>query len=250
MLFGPCKDYIFHPVIKSPHSKDYIFHPVIKSPHSLFRDFCVGQAASSSLSPSSRLQQLWAQANLLAITPEGYKARQSKLMNAKSMAELLGHCPVTTWAGQTGELANTGPFQLCGSRCGPRPPMKLARSCCLPKQRLLLRSNLRSFVGLWVKTLHRNKTACSKSNTVQSSRSESTTCLKKGRLLRFELNSTATWQAKLWNDVWHDSESIAPKNWSQIGSKWNVIFESRVETSIDSTSFGFRFEVFLSNLPS
>ena len=62
----------------------------------------------------------------------------------------------------------------------------------LPKQRPSLRSIFWSFIGLWVKIWHRNETTSSKSNPVQSSRSKLTTCPRKGRLLRFELNSTAT----------------------------------------------------------
>ena len=71
-------------------------------------------------------------------------------------------------------------------------PLESAGSCCRPKQRPSLRSILRSFIGLWVKIWHRNKTACSWLNPVQSSRSKSTTCQRKGRLLKFKLNSTAT----------------------------------------------------------
>ena len=126
------------------------------------------------------------------------------------------------------------------------------RSCCLPKQRPLLCSIVLSFVRLWAKIWHRNKTACSKSNPVQSSRSVSTTCPRKGRLLRFESNSAATSDGgaqKLGNDVRRDSESIATKVCSQIDSKWNVMFESHVVTSVDRTSFYFQFEYFFSNLP-
>ena len=48
------------------------------------------------------------------------------------------------------------------------------------------------------------------------------TCPKKGRLLRFELNSAATSDGgaqKLGNDVRRDYESIATKVCSQIGRK-------------------------------
>ena len=136
--------------------------------------------------------------------------------------------------------------------CEMKISMELARSCCRPKPRPSLRSILRSFIGLWVKIWHRNKTACSESNPVQSSRSVSTTCPRKGSLLRFESNSAATSDGgaqKLGNDVRHDSESIATKVCSQIGRKWNAMFESHVVTSVDRTSFDFRFEDFLSNLP-
>ena len=70
------------------------------------------------------------------------------------------------------------------------------------------------------------------------------TCLRKGRLLRFKSNSTATSDGcaqKLWNDLWHDSESISAKVCSQIGRKWNAIFESHVVTSVDRWGFDFGF---------
>ena len=78
-----------------------------------------------------------------------------------------------------------------------------------------------------------------------------TTCPMKGRLLRFELNSTVTSDGdaqKLGNDVRRDSELIATKFCSQNGCKWNTMFESYVVTIIDKTSFDFQFEDFLSNL--
>ena len=59
---------------------------------------------------------------------------------------------------------------------------------------------------------HRNKTTCSESNPV-----------RKGRLLRFESNSTATSNGgaqKLGNDVRRNSELIAIKVCSAIGRKW------------------------------
>ena len=68
--------------------------------------------------------------------------------------------------------------------------------------------------GLWLKIWHRNKTACSELNPVQSSRSKSKTCLRKGRLLKLELNSPATSDGgaqNLGNEVRRDSESIATK---------------------------------------
>ena len=104
---------------------------------------------------------------------------------------------------------------------------ELARSCCRPKPRQLIRSIFRSFIGLWVKLWHRNKTYQSESNPVQSSRSQakSMTCPRKGRLLRFESNSTATSDGgaqELRNDVGHDCESIETKVCSPIGRKWNA----------------------------
>ena len=58
------------------------------------------------------------------------------------------------------------------------------------------------------------------------------TCPRKGHLLRFESIIIATSDGgaqKLGNNVWHDSESIATKACSQIGCKWNAMFESHVE---------------------
>ena len=136
--------------------------------------------------------------------------------------------------------------------CEMKISMELARSCCGPKQRLLLRSIFPSVISLWAKIWHRNKTACSKLNLVQSSKSKSTTCPGNGRLLRFESNSAATSDGctqKLGNDVRSDSELIATKVCSEIGSKWNVMFESHVVTIVDRTSLDFWFEDFLRNLP-
>ena len=98
---------------------------------------------------------------------------------------------------------------------------------------------------LWAKIWHRNKTACSKSNPVQSSRSKSTTWPRKRSLLRFKSNSTSTSDGstqKLGNDVRRDSESIGTKLCSQICSKWNAMFESPVVISADRPSFNFLFE--------
>ena len=63
-------------------------------------------------------------------------------------------------------------------------------------------------------------------------------CLRKERLLRFELNSKAT------------SDGSAPilVVCSQISSEWNVMFENHVVTSVDRISFDFWLEDFLSNL--
>ena len=63
-----------------------------------------------------------------------------------------------------------------------------------------------------------NKSACSESNPVQSSRSK-LTCPREGRLLSFLSNSTVTSDdgaQNLGNDVWHDSQLFATKVCSQI----------------------------------
>ena len=71
----------------------------------------------------------------------------------------------------------------------------LARFCHRPKQRPLFRSILRSFIGLWAKIGHWNKTACSESKPAQRSRSKSTISPKKRMSAKIPfkpLNSTAT----------------------------------------------------------
>ena len=209
----------------------------------------------------------------MAITPEGYSRRQSKVLTAKSMAELLGQRSCTAWAGRT-SYTNTGRFWFGCSRCWQwlarlriqfyhscsvresklmdckfravtshiffvvkwnfQSWMELARSRCRPKPRRLLRSFFRSRFGLWVKLWHRNKTTCSESNPVQNIRSKLTTCLRKGRLLRFTSNSTATSDGgaqKLGNELRRDhSELIATKVWSPNIRKCEAIFECHVET--------------------
>ena len=127
--------------------------------------------------------------------------------------------------------------------------MELVRRCCWPKQCPLLCSIFLSVIGLWVKIWHKNKTACSKLNLVQSSRSKLTTCGRKGCLLRFKLNTGAAAldgdTQKLENYVWRDSESIATKVCSQISRKSIAMFERHVVTSVDETIFNFEFRIFL-----
>ena len=50
---------------------------------------------------------------------------------------------------------------------------------------------------------------------------------------------------KLENNVRSDSQLIATEVCSQIGHKWNAMFESHVVTSVDRTSFYFQMERFL-----
>ena len=114
----------------------------------------------------------------------------------------------------------------------------ICRSCCRPKQHPSLSPNFLSVIGLWVKIWHRNKTTCFWSNPVQSSRSKSRTCLRKGHLLRLALNSTAAsngGKPKLGNNVWLDSESIANKVWLQARPVANEM--SHVVTSLDRMRF-------------
>ena len=120
--------------------------------------------------------------------------------------------------------------------------IELGGRCCWPKQRPKLCSIFLSFIGLWVKIWHRNKTTYSKLNpvqTLQSSRSKSMTCLKEENLLRFKLNSTETSNdcaQKLGNDVcrrlvwfWIDcNQSLQPNQWQM---KCNLLQE-RVSAQI------------------
>ena len=133
---------------------------------------------SSSLSPSS------SPACNLAITPEGYSRRQSKVYMAKSIAKLLG----LHWLGWSDRQAqNTGCCQVCYRHCWPAAAlescyhscntdsfqvlilceylaetiklfssemkflMELVKSGCWPKKDPSLFSIFRLFIGLWVK---------------------------------------------------------------------------------------------------
>ena len=104
------------------------------------------------------------------------------------------------------------------------------------KQCFLFHPILLSFIGLWVKIGHRNKSARCKYNPVQNSRSKLTTWLRQGFLLRFQMNSTTTSDssAQNWvgNYLCNDSKSIATKVFSQTCSKWKATFETYVKTCI------------------
>ena len=120
--------------------------------------------------------------------------------------------------------------------------IELGGRCCWPKQRPKLCSIFLSFIGLWAKIWHRNKTTYSKLNpvqTLQSSRFKSMTCPKEENLLRFKLNSTETSNdcaQKLGNDVcrrlvwfWIDcNQSLQPNQWQM---KCNLLQE-RVSAQI------------------
>ena len=111
------------------------------------------------------------------------------------MAKLLGQRSGTAWVSQ---------FLVA---------LEFARACYLPKPCSSVCSifQAESFIGLLVKIEHRNKSACSILNPVQRSRSKSTTCPRKGSVLRFQLNRTATsdsGEQKLGNNSWYDSEWI------------------------------------------
>ena len=84
----------------------------------------------------------------------------------------------------------------------------------------IARSNLWSVIGLWVKIWHRNKIACYESNPVQSSRSKSTTCPRKGHAqIRIKQHSNfKVWLAKAWKRglawFWIDWNQSLQPNWS------------------------------------
>ena len=109
-------------------------------------------------------------------------------------------------------------------------------TCYLPKLLSFLRSIFQSFIGLWVKIRHRNKSACFKLNPVQSRRSQSTTCLRKGHLLRFPSYSTA-------NDLWYDSELIVTKVCSQNGCKRNTMFEGQLRRALTGQALIFNIKI-------
>ena len=75
-----------------------------QTPHSLFRSFradnpfqLVDQETEFNL--ESKLKQVLAPVNHLAITPEGCSRRHSKVLTAKSLAKLLGQLSSTALAG-------------------------------------------------------------------------------------------------------------------------------------------------------
>ena len=144
-------------------------------------------------------------------------------------------------------FANFGPQQVTFLFMQNEIFYEIGKTLLRTKSAFIASLNLSIIHWSLSKKWHRNKTAFSKSKPVQCIRSKSMTCLRKGRLLRFESISTATSDGcvqKLRNDVWHDSESIAIKVCSQIGRHWKVIFENHVVTGVNRTSFKFWFEDF------
>ena len=95
----------------------------IQTPQGLLTVILGFQSRQNSYNPLVRIQvwvQVWALAGHLAITPESYSRRQSKVLTAKSMAKLFGPCSGTAWAGRTGKHKHRA-FPSLLSRCGPRP---------------------------------------------------------------------------------------------------------------------------------
>ena len=80
------------------------------SPRRLFWDFGADQTCTTCWS-GGRVH-VWVQvqtlASHLAITPEGYSRRQSKVLTSKSIAELLGPRSGTAWVDWTGEHIHNG----------------------------------------------------------------------------------------------------------------------------------------------
>ena len=176
----------------------------------------VGQAA---LSPSLRL---WTPAGYLAISLKDVPEGNRRFWKQNQLPSSWGGSPALL--GQVGLAStNTGCFRVSCSRCGPRPA-RLRKTCyhscytdsvqeskrfwCFKNfgplralfffiwnyeigEKLLLTQAApnSSVIGLWVEIWYRNKTTYSESNPVQSSRSKSTTCPRKGLQLRFELNA-------------------------------------------------------------
>ena len=102
--------------------------------HSLFWSF--GAEKISTTHWSGGRVQVWAQvrapAGHLAITPEGYSRRQSKvlrfwLQNHWQWPSSWGRAPAQL--GRVGQAStNTGHFRVCGSRCGAWPG-RLRKTC-------------------------------------------------------------------------------------------------------------------------
>ena len=112
---------------------------------------------------------------------------------------------------------------------------------------LIASLNLPLIHWLWVGLGNRNQSACSKLNLVQSSRSQSTTCPRKGRLLRFGWNSP-TWQlmAAMAARKCLEMMSDIVLNWSQLKSAAKLVANEM--RYLKATSLGFRTKDFLRNL--
>ena len=87
-----------------------------------------------------------------------------------------------------------------------------------------------------------------------ASRSKSATYQRKGRLLRFQANSTATsdaWALKLGNNAWYDSELIATKFEAKPFSNEMQYLKAMCRPILigRSSILDNRFEDFFSNLP-
>ena len=98
---------------------------------------------------------------------------------------------------------------------------ELGRSCYLPKQRPLLRSNFRSLIGLWEKIWHRNKKSSAKQQIYVDDLCEENASAQ----IRIEQHSDFRWQsAKAWKRClswfWIDHNQSLQPNWSQM--KCNV----------------------------
>ena len=139
-------------------------------------------------------------------------------------------------------------YKFCMYQCSEKDKQHWLGSSHKGYYKRRYRSKTANDKNIW----HRNKTAFSELNPVQSCRSKSMTCLRKGSLnwsdqIPIEQHSCFISDGgaqNLGNSVRCDSESIATKVCSQIGSKWNAIFESHAVTSLERTSFNFFFWIF------
>ena len=114
--------------------------------------------------------------------------------------------------------------------------------------------NLSIFSWSLSKIRHRDKSACSEYNPVQSRRSKLMTCL---RFQEKGLCSDSNWSAQQFQMVMCQSletisgmilNQLQPNFWVPNSLKWKAMFEIHVETCIDWTSFNFWVKDFLSNL--
>ena len=124
-----------------------------------------------------------------------------------------------------------------------RGAMEFMRTCYSPKPHFFCfaQSFDHSLVSVWKWGVGTNLNVSIKSCAKQQIKI--TACLKKGSLLNFPLNCTGTSDCcvqKLGNsdNLWHDFEWITVKVCSQISSKWKVMFESKLETCINSVLTG------------
>ena len=155
-----------------------------------------------------------------------------------------------------GASTNTGCYRVCGSGCWPL--FEEFWAICLCKQsspRLLMIVNnhllsywfcsiLQSFIGFWVKIWHRNKQQVQ----ILCKAADLTWLPVLGKGVCSDSNWTAQWlqmaaSKKLEKKVNYDSESIATKVCSQIGSKWNATcprkgYLLRFESNSTATSDG------------
>ena len=115
-----------------------------------------------------------------------------------------------------------------------------------PKQCSSLHSVSQSFIGLWIKLRHHNKSAMFKLNPVQSRRCNLQTVRER---VSAQIPIAFRWQwAKVWKESlpWFWIDCI--QNLQPNCSKWNSMSESYEKTCIDWTGVNFLFKEFFRNL--